>query len=132
MVASVHRHKKVKPSIPVVIAPNTADGLARVRDNGALGDFRKLAVVIVSILKVIPIGNMDDDQVRESVVVVIAPGSRDGFPKVRRDPGNVGPGESAIAVVAVKKIGGVRTAAAISNLDIGPAVAVVIHRRCVT
>ena len=75
---------------------------------------------------------MDDDQVRESVVVVIAPGKADGFPKIGRDPDNVGPVESAIAVVAVKKIGGVRTAAAISNLDIGPAVAVVIHRRCVT
>ena len=132
MVARVHRHKKVKPSIPVVIAPNTADGLARVRDNGALGDFRKLAVAIVSILKVFLIGKMGDDQVRESVIVVIAPGSPDGFPKIGRDPDNVGPVESAIAVVAVKKIGGVRTAAAISNVDIGPAVAVVVRRRCGT
>ena len=84
MVASVHRHKKVKPSIPVVIAPNTAAGLARVRDNGALGDFRECAVAIVSILKVFPIGKMGDDQIREAVIVVIAPGNVDGFPKIGR------------------------------------------------
>ena len=130
MVASFHRHKKVKPSIPVVTSPNTRVDRARVRDNGALGDFRECAVAIVSILKVFLIGPMGDDQIRKAVVVVIAPGNVDGFPKISRDPDNVGPGESAIAVIAVKKIAGVRTAAAISNEDIGPPVAVVIRRRC--
>src|SRR5439155_11918468 len=93
----------------IIVAPGATEEIANVSDYASGGDLRKGAVTQVVIQEVVSLdidAAIGYEQVRETVVVIIAPGTPNGIADVVREAPGSNLHKRAVTLVGVEKIFG--------------------------
>src|SRR5439155_14204163 len=103
LLAGSIRHKQVKISIVVVIAPRASHRNSSVGHDPSGGDFRECSVAVVSVEEIIA-AIVAHKHVQSAIVIVIAPGSADRVGDIGDDVAGRDLGEGPIPIIVIEKI----------------------------